>query len=500
MSLSPPAHIHSCACCGLDVATLKCSRCVVSFYCDPACQRKDWGFHKKSCRTAPVGPPPSPPAVAALAAASSIAPLATLQDTELLSAVARVVHKCDTRLLRTVVKLVAAGASACAVSKAAITVDGVTLPSHTTALHVAMQVGVNTQSLLDSLRPACGPFSAALRTWAVGASPQRTAPISSAPLPRVTPFFVALSSVGQPGGERVSGNDIAVAWVKRELGDEGFSALCAEPCYVQLEGAYPISNDVLWPLHVTRSLGIAELLIRAGADPNAVGLRGTSPLEFTLAAATQLPAYRATSAAFVNLLLAAGAKTETRNSLEHGGALDMAASSGLADIVKILLLSGADATPVPFSTEVHRPGGGQVRSTTTYLACAVQRDYADVLRVLHEAGKLDVNARTPDALKQPLLHYAIACGSERCYMQLIERGADPNATWTTTASSPLARATPAGVGAADVGGSGTAQRVCLTALDTVAAFVPDAGKSLRELYKGSLLRFGGKTAAQLGLL
>jgi len=96
-----------------------------------------------------------------------------------------------------------------------------------------------------------------------------------------------------------------------------------------------------------------------------------------------MSAFRATSAAVVDIMIAAGAKTEMRNSMEHGGALDIAASTGVADIVRALLRSGADPTPVPFSVLVRGPGAKVARSTTTYLAQAVQGDHADVLRVLH---------------------------------------------------------------------------------------------------------------------
>jgi len=182
------------------------------------------------------------------------------------SVVSQCVQTHNTHMLRLVDELVTAGANACAVSKEDITVDGIVLPSGTSALHLAMQLGVCTQSLLDSLRPACGHLPAALRTWAADAS-RRSAPSHAAPPVRVTPFCVALIAKGQLGRTHRLGNATALAWIKNALGDEGFAALCAEPCFVQFEGDYPLFDDVLWPLHIARSPAIVELLIRAAQIP-----------------------------------------------------------------------------------------------------------------------------------------------------------------------------------------------------------------------------------------
>jgi RNase P subunit RPR2 len=46
------ARLTTCAVCKEPlVKLLKCSKCLASFYCGPACQRADWSEHKKVCGT-----------------------------------------------------------------------------------------------------------------------------------------------------------------------------------------------------------------------------------------------------------------------------------------------------------------------------------------------------------------------------------------------------------------------------------------------------------------
>ncbi|KAH3764566.1 hypothetical protein Pelo_3584 [Pelomyxa schiedti] len=56
--------LKECGWCGKPNQSLRCTRCLTTYYCNKACQKKDWPHHKASCRapaTTITTPPPSTP-------------------------------------------------------------------------------------------------------------------------------------------------------------------------------------------------------------------------------------------------------------------------------------------------------------------------------------------------------------------------------------------------------------------------------------------------------
>ncbi len=153
-----------------------------------------------------------------------------------------------------------------------------------------------------------------------------------------------------------------------------------------------------WAAHFD-ALEIAELLIGAGADPDAVNDYGAMPL--TMACTNS-------NAAMVEALLAAGANPNARG-LSEGTPLMLCARTGNADAVSALLASGADVNAKESD-----------RGQTALMWAAAQKHPASI-RVLIEAGA-DINARTNGGFA-PLL-FAVRAGDTESSDILLAAGAD----------------------------------------------------------------------------
>jgi hypothetical protein len=137
---------------------------------------------------------------------------------------------------------------------------------------------------------------------------------------------------------------------------------------------------------------MVELLLAAGADPNAAMRDGRRPLHF--AAAFDVPAA-------VPLLLAAGATVDTR---DEDGCTPLFSAS--RDVAALLLAAGADVRV--------RDREGNVPFHRNWLP------------VLQAPG---VNVRNTAGLTP--LHFAALAGNERAVQWLLAQGAHPSATTTT---------------------------------------------------------------------
>jgi ankyrin repeat protein len=177
------------------------------------------------------------------------------------------------------------------------------------------------------------------------------------------------------------------------------------------------------PLHEASTFGDTEmmgLLLKAGADANAVRGEGDTPL--MVAARTGIPDA-------VKLLLDHGAKVDAREQTFGETPLMAAAAGNYAAAVKVLIDHGADVNAVSTVFAVrHRPNldaTHRVDPATgglTALHFAARQNAVDVARVLIAAGA-DVNKTEPELHFTPLLdavvnnHYDLAA-------LLIENGAN----------------------------------------------------------------------------
>ena len=200
----------------------------------------------------------------------------------------------------------------------------------------------------------------------------------------------------------------------------------------------------LTPLHMARNAGLAELLLSAGSELEAVGARGETPL-YTAAQYGR--------ADVVKLLLGYGANIEARHSegwtplhtavgngsrgeqcyqdcvqllLEAGAdpnagdkdgdtALHAAAYKGIVPMAQLLLAGGADPN--------RRNAGGAARSdfrSGTPLHCAAKRGHIQMVLFLAEVS--DINARNCEG--QTALHVAAEAGLRTVFQLLISLEAD----------------------------------------------------------------------------
>ncbi len=242
----------------------------------------------------------------------------------------------------------------------------------------------------------------------------------------------------------------------RRADEAAVRALLAErvdPDTAEADGSTPLH----WAVHHDQ-LGIAELLIRAGARATAANRYGVQPLplacingnaamvELLLDAGADpdtvladgetalMTAARTGVVEVVNLLLARGADVNAAESWRGQTALMWAAAEGNAEVVAALLAHGADV-------------GAASQGGFTPLLFAAREGRIDVAELLLDAGaslddSLSINSdRTAGGVEmarassEGLDAFLLAVGSAHFELaaRLLERGADPDAAprgWT----------------------------------------------------------------------
>jgi ankyrin repeat protein len=180
-----------------------------------------------------------------------------------------------------------------------------------------------------------------------------------------------------------------------------------------------------------------ETLIKAGADPNATGPGGATPL---------MKAATSGSVEAVNALIAHGADVNAKESAHGQTALMFAAAAGRGEVIKTLAAHGADmkvttnvvkleaakfddnGNPIPARGEPAGggtvTGGNTVMGGMTALLFAAREGKLEAVKALVEAGA-DVNQISAGEHSTPLIiasensHYEVA-------KYLVDHGADPN--------------------------------------------------------------------------
>ena len=191
------------------------------------------------------------------------------------------------------------------------------------------------------------------------------------------------------------------------------------------------STALLWTAH-WNDLPTAELLVRAGADPNAANDLLMTPLS---------QACTNGSARFVELLLNAGAHANTPVGTGETP-LMTCARTGNADAVRMLLVHGATVN----AREPH-----QNQSAVMWAAA---EQHANIVQVLIEA-KADLQAHTKSGFTA--LHFAARAGDMESVRLLLGAGVDVNILSRPDPAigrEPGARGAGAGTRAAGVGNAG----------------------------------------------
>jgi len=150
------------------------------------------------------------------------------------------------------------------------------------------------------------------------------------------------------------------------------------------------------------SQAIVDALLKAGADPNVALVSGETPL---------MTAARTGQAGAVQLLLARGVTVDAREPVRQQTALMWAAAEDNAAAVDLLVRAGADL-------EARSKGG------LTPLLFAARDGRLAAARTLLDAGA-DVNDRLPDGTSA--LVVAVMGANYQLAAFLLDRGADPNA-------------------------------------------------------------------------
>lgn len=189
-------------------------------------------------------------------------------------------------------------------------------------------------------------------------------------------------------------------------------------------------NDLgVAPLYLACDNGngvIVEMLLKAGADPHATLPSGETAL---------MTAARAGSVEAVKALIARGASVNAREKRDHQTALMWAASQSHPRVVEELIAAGAD---VNARSDIYRKVVSREMGRGTDAAAVMtmeQGGYTPLLfasrngdarsaRLLLAAGA-DVNVTTPDGASA--LAIAAHSGQTAVAMLLLENGADPNA-------------------------------------------------------------------------
>ena len=180
------------------------------------------------------------------------------------------------------------------------------------------------------------------------------------------------------------------------------------------------------PLHLAAILNHAEecgrIISEAGADVNALSAAGWSPLMY---------AARFGYADVCRLLLEAGADASLGAEGAEGALMPLhnAVEQGHADICRLLLSHGADPNAT-YAADI------------TPLYIAVARGDADTCRALLEGGA-DANKRRSSGEAEPPLCWAAMRGNEEICRLLLAAGADPAAA-DSEGNTPLHHAAMAG--------------------------------------------------------
>jgi len=186
----------------------------------------------------------------------------------------------------------------------------------------------------------------------------------------------------------------------------------------------------LTPLMMVKSAEVAEALLAAGAEVNAVTQFNRSGME--PAKTALMKAAQGGRLAIVELLLAHGADTEMRDS-EGRSALIDAAASGHAEVARVLVEAGArvglvEAAALGDSTTVKAflSAGADLDGDLTGSALwwAAGNGQAEAVRLLLDGGA-DVNARVGRSVTA--LIQAALMGRTEVVKTLLARGADVNA-------------------------------------------------------------------------
>lgn len=156
-------------------------------------------------------------------------------------------------------------------------------------------------------------------------------------------------------------------------------------------------------------LALVELLLRFGADVNAVPLYDSCPYALGYAA-------RFGSLEVMQLLLEHGA-----NSQEKARALQAVAQDGMLEAARLLLMSGADVNAAPLKMACF----DNLRRTALQAAAGTRN--IKLVRLLLEAGA-DVESKNRSEHEEgTALQFAAIAGSISIASELIQRGADVNA-------------------------------------------------------------------------
>lgn len=193
--------------------------------------------------------------------------------------------------------------------------------------------------------------------------------------------------------------------------------------------------------------GMVELLLKAGADPNAALKNGATPLMY---------GSRAGDAQVVRLLLDKGASPNTVEPGRGETALMFAAASNRAEAIQVLLSHGARATATTKVLDIaarnaaargpargaraggavmeERPPDVSTMGGMTALLFAARQGHAEAVKALIDGGA-DINGRNAGDQATPLLT-AVINGHFDLAMWLLSKGADGKLA-STAGATPL---------------------------------------------------------------